>query len=62
MFFEDNVMTNPNTSNLALTDGNGGTRIVVRRNTITNMSVQGHGTAARVEPGAYAQPRYTKTP
>jgi hypothetical protein len=46
MFFEDNVMNGAATGNVALTDGNGGDRIVVRYNTITNMNIQGHGTGS----------------
>jgi hypothetical protein len=47
LFFEDCVMNNPNTDgDPALTDGNGGNRIVLRHNTIHNMNVQGHGTGS----------------
>jgi hypothetical protein len=46
MFFEDNIMNGPSSASPALTDGNGGNRIVLRHNTINNMNVQGHGTGS----------------
>ncbi len=46
-FFEDNNFVQTNSSfGPALTDGNGGDRIVLRNNTITRMNIQGHGTGS----------------
>ncbi len=46
LFFEDGVATSTGVGVPALTDGNGGDRIVVRNNVLNNMHVEGHGTGS----------------